>query len=480
MLPVNLTPYGAASKPCSEAASPPIPDASSMKLPPVRRSLPYTRDTYQSLPASARTPELDFLLLGKIPGGRQGAVGADAGIGWEFEEVFAGCLQHGELDALAFLWAESARDPHVSLLNLTLDKLDAATAHALSAQADTHDGLRFNLYPVEIDASAVDSLSALIRRGRVPELKLRGAGSGDEALPRVAAAAAGACHALTLITARFDERAADVFGAALAGSTSLKKLTLYRCDLGTSRGSAFIEGMQKNRSVAYLKIWDVPLMTGPMPSCAALLAKNTTLQQLEMTCRVDQAIDLNAVFVSAAAHPSLRSLALLCPESEPVLDDLSGLLHLLRSHCSLHTLKVDIVLKHDADYMRVAEALKGNTLITEFALKRYALKNAGVAPLVDDTLARNRAIASGELARKAGYAFDPEGRQANGMTDAGSVIADHLLRHSSSLAEFVDTMAAVELSIRELETAVPTVSSPAAQQGAAATSDSSLPNPSLS
>jgi hypothetical protein len=64
-------------------------------------------------------------------------------------------------------------------------------------------------------------------------------------------------------------------------------------------------------------------------------------------------------------------------------------------------------------------------------------------------LARNRALVNDQFLQNAGWAFDPLQRH-NGLSDVGTVIARHMLENTSSLGEFADTMAVVELSMKEL------------------------------
>ncbi len=460
--------------------APSIPATSSVIPPWAKGNLPHSRESYEKLSLAARTPELDFLILGKVPGGKQGDTGSAPEIGWEFEEVFTYCLKHGELNALDFLWRESGRDANHSVINLTLDNPDAPTVLALDEHCRAYPGLRLHLYVMGAGDTASASLSKLIAHGKVSHLKLHGAKMHADVAAGLAAAMARAGNSLTLIGVRFDEEGAWEFGKSLVDSNALKKLALFKCDFGASQGLPFIQGMQKNRSIVDLKVFEVAVANEVEKDYGALLTKNSTLERLDITGNGREPVDMSSVISCAVGHPSLRTLELRNLETETIIGDVSGLIELVRRGRHLFSLKIDAVFAVDADYVRLTDAIKESTSLQEFSLKRYAMKDSAVAKFIHDTLARNRALSNGEILRQAGYAFDPDCIQANGISDAGSVIARHVLANSSSLAEFANTMAVVELSIRQIEKSGSIMQSPAAQGTAPDTPDRIPTTPSLS
>ena len=442
-------------------------------LPPVAGVLPYATEDYLALPAEQRSPALDFLILGKIPGGRLTHSDAAAELPWEFEEAFMHCLNAGEQEAIEFLWRESARDPDNSKIQLTLERPDAIPIDMLEQQCRTHGGLRLNLYLLQTDAMVASAVSRWIAQGKVNDLKLHGASMQADALAGITRAIGQVNQSVSFIGVKFDAQAETAMSDSLAHSASLKKLTMYQCAFGASHGLQFVEGMKNNQSILELKLFDVPLGTQGSGGPGAIIAGNVTLKRLDVTGTGGRPVDMNEILVGASRNHSLRMLEVRNLDRETVLEDPSALMLLIRRNRSLQSLKVDAILPTQNDYQRLADALIQNTALLEFSLKRYAKFNAGARKAINDALARNRAKQSSEFLRDAGKVFDPEGTLSNGMSDVGAVISRYVLDNSPSLSVFAETMAVVELAIRELERQ-PSATSAASSSGDVAAAERSV------
>ncbi len=420
-------------------------------LPPVAGVLPYATADYLALPAEQRSPALDFLILGKIPGGRLTHSDAAAELPWEFEEALFHCLKSGEQEAVEFLWRESARDPDSSVIQLTIEHPDPTLIDTLEQQCRAHGGLRLKLYLFQADAMVAAAISRWIAQGKVDDLKLHGASMQADALAGITRAIGQVNQSVSFIGVKFDAQADSAMGDALAHSVSLKKLTMYQCAFGASHGLQFVEGMKNNQSILELKLFDVPLGTQGSGGLGAIIAGNATLERLDVTGTGRRPVDMNDMLVGASRNHALRMLEVRNLENETVLEDPSALMLLIHSNRSLRSLKVDAILPSQNDYQRLADALIQNTALLEFSLKRYAKFNAGARKAINDALARNRAKQNSEFLRDAGKVFDPEGTLSNGMSDVGAVISRYVLDNSPSLSVFAETMAFVEVAIRELE-----------------------------
>ncbi len=434
----------------------PAPVPRTPMLPPIHGPLPVAREDYEKWNERKKSPELDFLILGKIPDGdrqvRISASAQDRFLTIPFEEVFSEvvseCICLGEMDALEFLWRESGRNPDTSTVNVNLPNVNAAMMKALTEHCDAHPGLMVDLVTCEFDRSIILSLAGLLTQGKIGSLNT---------IPRCLAPADlqqlvecfGKLKELNLSHTKFDIHSEKVFAETLLNSTSLKKLTILACDFGASGGMQFVEGMQKNRSIIDLVMQSTPITTTASSGYGAMLAKNTVLQSVTLEANSRRPLDIDSIIIGATSHPSLRSLDAKQWGQEVISVHPSNLYRLLRNNSVLTKLNLDMNLLGFTQYKRLAASLKTNMSITEFSLRDWEEIPAGARKSMEDTLARNRALANRSTLVKAGQAFDPDPLLRNGLSDAGSVIARYVLANSSSLEEFAHTMAGVELSMRE-------------------------------
>lgn len=428
-------------------------EAWEVTLPPITGSLPYTKGTYENLPSAQKTPGLDFLILGKIPGGKRDASMPAEPLSKAFNEVVHECLKRGELNALDFLWRESGRDPNNSTIDLAVYDLDAVTANAICEYCRQHSGLMVKLTPLRVDETAIAPLVSLIALGKVTDLDLYAHTISTQSLARLVSVVGQVKHKLTLFSATFDIHSERALGESLANSPSLKELEICFCDFGVSRGMQFVQGMTKNQSIVSLKMIQTPLPPTLTSGYGVMLAKNTRLEKLIIQNQIPLPADadeihVEAILMAAARNESLKHLNFIHDGEPTELAHPGHLIYLLQKNRTLTELQLNLCLPtHNT--MSLVEALGDNTTLTDFSLNPHSMLDDDLAEAIDEMLARNRALTNDAFLQKAGWAFDPLQRH-NGLSDVGSVIAQHMLQNSASLEAFADTMAVVELSMKEL------------------------------
>ncbi len=435
----------------------PAPVPNTPMLPPIHGALPVAREDYEKWDESKKSPGLDFLILGKMPGSdRQQTVGAGSTEPTQtipledvISDIVSECIQWGELDALEFFWRESGIDPETSVVAVSLVVPNATNMKALAEHCHAHPGLKVNLVTLtDLEPSVVADLTRLIGQGKVVSLATSVSQLSSSELSQLAESF-GKLEALVLHTASFDIHSEKVFAESLLNSASLKKLTLNICDFGASGGVQFVEGMQKNQSITHLSMAFTPNATMAFKGYGAILAKNTALQSVEIMSDSRQPANIDSIIIGANSHPSLQSLKVMEPLSIQDIQYPVNLNRLLQNNHVLTRLDLSARLTELDQYKDLAAAFKTNVSITEFFWGDWEEIPADARKSMEDTLARNRALVDRSTLVKAGEAFDPDPLLRNGLSDAGSVIARYVLANSSSLEEFAHTMAGVELSMRE-------------------------------
>lgn len=429
------------------------PEAREVTLPPIKGSLPYTKSAYENLPSEEKIPGLDFLILGKIPDGKQEASMPAQPLSKTFNKVVHECLKRGELNALDFLWRESGRDPNNSTIDLAVYDLDAATANAICEHCRQHSGLTVKLTPLRVDETAIAPLVSLIAQGKVTDLDLYANVMSSESLAQLASVVGQVKHKLIIFSATFDIHSERALGESLANSPCLKELEICFCDFGVSRGMQFVEGMTKNKSIVNLKMIQTPLLPTMNSGYGVMLSKNTRLEklliqnQMPLPADIDE-IQIEGILMAAAKNKSLQHLSVINGGDPLEIPHPGHLSYLLETNRTLTELKLSLSLPSRYTSSLIG-AIRENTTLTDFSLSPQLTLDDALAEAIDEMLARNRALVNDQFLQNAGWAFDPLERQ-NGLSDVGSVIARYMLQNSSSLGEFADTMAVVELSMKEL------------------------------
>ncbi len=455
-------------------------DASSASLPPLRRPLPYTKADYEALPPGRKSSALDFLILGKVPPRPVSSAPGRAGPG---ALTVSQCIERGEVDALKFLWERWGVDPNGEVCGARISQLDLTIAQALIELCDAYPGLQLSLAVSDVDACAATALSTLITQGKVRNLSL-GPDFGDPpieaaALARLAPMLGYVTHSLRLECVSLEADSESALSQALANSSRLKVLELRNVEFKSSCGAWFVDAMKSNRSIVDLTVCKTSMPGSHSSGYPAIFAQNTTIENLEIYYDLvpgfNNVTDMASLLSGMVGNHSLRSLTIRNASPFAALQDLSCLQHLLEKNSTLTTLCVSVTLSSREAYLAVADSLRKNTALTTFNLDIPDFKVRDVWLSFEETLARNRQLLNTEKMRAAGMAFDPDNRKD--FSDVGMHLAKHILANSATRAEFAETMAAVELSVRELDrqaalsasttTAAPTVTTQTA--GASAT-----------
>lgn len=441
--PSTTTSSGAAEPVAPESTSAAF--ASGPELPPVMGSLPYARQDYEQLPEHEKTPELDFLILGKIPGGKQNPTDPPLPSNRDFERTVMHCLIAGETEALNFLWRESGRDPAKTTVDLTSMSMDRDTVAALVKHGNDQKNLKVDLGLRGHHADVIEEIAMLVAEGKVNRLLLSGLPA--ERMEQLAPIVGKIGNALSLHNIPMSVRCEQAFAEALRQSESLATLGLIQCSFGDSQGKYFIEGMRKNHSITELEVTNTPLPTTSESGYRALLADNPILQKLTVVQWGLQPLpDIDAILSGLLSNQALRTLHVQA--SGYTQENPQKLCNLLEKNRTLTRLSFPAGLNSDKAYQAVTASLAKNTSLTTFIVHDASPSAYDFETVVDDLMSRNRALANDpSYLQKAGRGFDPSGN--SGMADPAVLIAQHAFLLSSSRHEFETIMAEAELSIRE-------------------------------
>ncbi len=449
MIPSN-PPTTTSSAPVEPPSAPEVISAAtarSSELPPVKGSLPYTKQDYEQLPPYEKTPALDFLILGKIPGGKYQA--ADSYPLWdqEFNSTVLYCLHRGETAALDFLWRESGRDPAKTLLDLTRMSMDNETVATLVQHGSNHRSLKLDLSLRGQHADVMSEVSRLIAEGHVNSLLLDTL-SADQ-LEAMAPILGKVGAQLFIYNSPISDRCEQEFAESLGKSSHLAALTLGHCGFGDSQGKHFVEGLRKNRSIIMLQMSGTPLLTTPESGYRTLLTDNPTLQTLTVIKGLlDPQPDIDAIISGLMNNHALRELRVRA--SGYVQDNPEKLCRLLETNRTLKELVLTTGLQSDEAFKAVTVSLAKNTSLITFAVKDAGALSDDLLDTIEDLMARNEALANDpSYLQKAGRAFDPSG--TSGLGDPAALIAQHAFALSPTRSEFEAVMTEVELSLREQE-----------------------------
>lgn len=441
------------AEPPAVSGSIPADLANNPTLPPVKGSLPYSRQEYEQLPDEDKTPELDFLILGKIPGGRQSPSDPPLPYDMDFNDTVVYCLIGGETEALDFLWRESGRDPGKIPVDLTSMSMDRDTVTALVKHCADQPNLKVDLCLRGQNADVIDEVSRLAAEGKVNRLLLFDLPA--DGLERLASVAGKVRDELqvyntpfgnnTLISTRCEQELAEAF----RDSKSLATVRLAQCSFGESQGKYFIQGMRENNSITELEMNNTPLPTTSDSGYRTLLDGNKTLRKLTVLHGVRQPLpDIDVIITGLLNNDTLSELQIRA--SGHVQVNLKNVCQLLENNRALTTLSFPANLAADEAFKALAASLAKNTSLTTFSVGDAWPSTYDFASVVNDLIDRNRALASDtSYLQKAGRAFDPSG--TSGIADPGALIAQEIFRLSSNRNEFETIMTEVELSIREQE-----------------------------
>ena len=425
----------------------------SPELPPVKGSLPYSKQDYEQLPQYEKTPELDFLILGKIPGGKQNPADPPLPVNRDFEQTVMYCLIGGETEALNFLWRESGRDPAKTTVDLTQMSMDRDTVAALVKHCGDQPHLKVDLRWFGQNVGVMDDVSRLVAEGKVNRLLL--CDPSADGLEQFASVAGKIGNELCIYHTPFSHntpisvRCEQALAEAFRQSETLRTISLVQCIFGESQGKYFIEGIHQSKSITELEMINTPLPTTPDSGYGALLDGNPTLRKLVVVQSGFQPLpDIDAIVSGLMNNHALQVLNVQV--SGYTQENPQKLCTLLEKNRTLTRLCFPLGLNSDEAYQAVTASLSKNTSLTTFIVIDASSSAVDFETVVNDLMSRNRALANDpSYLQKAGRGFDPSGN--SGMGDPAALIAQHAFTLSSSRREFETIMAEAELSLREQE-----------------------------
>ncbi len=443
---VNTTTSTPAAHPATPEATPAHPPQNPL-LPPVKGSLPYTRDVYEGLPSDEKTPELDFLILGKIPGGKQNPSEAPAPVHPDFEHTVQCCLVAGETEALNFLWRESGRDPGKTTVNLSTMVMDKEAVNALVKHCADQKGLTVDLSLRPDDVDVIREVSALIAEGKVNSLWLYELSAGQ--LEQLAPVLGAVGAELAICSSEISERCEQQLAQSLALSGSLRTLGLLNCDFGDAQGKHFVAGMLNNHTIANLEMSETDLPTVPDGGYGRLLSGNPALRTLKIVQGIlNPEIDIDALISGASNNHVLETLRVQAPACK--LKNPEKLCGLLETNRTLTALVLPVGFMSKESYTAVMASVMKNISLTTFDIIDTQVSEEDFTVAVDGLMSRNRALANDRnYLQKAGGAFDPH--RMSGLSDPGVLIAGQIFTNSWSRQQFETILTETELSLRELE-----------------------------
>ncbi len=428
--------------------------------PTVHGPLPYTEREY--LRQFDESPAMDFLILGSLPV-RRTFDGSDrtSSDRLKFSAVASECIRLGEWDALRQLAEETGVDLNKLVLHVDEENLTQAHAQKLYEACSIYPGMQFDLKLYDAEPETVRPLSNLIAWGKVRDLNIMRTHSSVEMpagfLLPVAGQITGELK-LRGVALNADDEA--ILAESLANSTSLVSCKLDSVEFKDGQGALLVDGLKRNCSISDLElksmIYPRSILSTGYP---LLLSHNTHLENLRIgyapLLRDHIHDELTALFAAAKENKTLHRLEVSSNSSGTLLDT-AILNNLLEKNSSLTELQLNFLICFE-DVKSLAESLKKNRSLTKLSIPEHQITDAynydddiieDLHRSIQETLARNRRINSAEMMRAAGMAFDPDG--TTGFTDPGSVIARHILANAPTVEAFADTMAAIELSMKEL------------------------------
>ncbi len=446
--------------------------AAASSMPPVRGPLPYTKAEYDNLLVIEKTPGLNFLILGEFQdSGDRGSQ--------EFRERVSGvvseCIYRGEWEALKYFSEKTGIDLNKYVLRQHKAKFEQAHTMNLAEACSIFPGMKYELTWIDGEREAAAHWLSLVKNGNVESVYIGAHGPVEVSGAFLFPVVGKLTGTLVLNDIQINAEEEVILAESVANSTSLNLLCLMNVQFGNGQGALLVEAMKQNHSVTKFFVNYTPLPpASPVSGYPPVLAHNTRLESLKISFSrlSDEAAtnEVDALLAGVKESKSLRNVSVHCLING-FLDDLPSLNRLLEANTELESLELGFDFQNDAPYQSIAKSLEKNTHLIEFSVGSEWNRPLSFRKSVQATLDRNRAIVDMEKMRIAGMAFDPDGTMS--FADSGSVIARYILQNSSTIEEFADTMAAVELSMKELGKQVMNTPTPAfASGGIALTTDS--------
>ncbi|MBK4737232.1 leucine-rich repeat domain-containing protein [Noviherbaspirillum pedocola] len=442
----STRPPGPANVQTADNAVPPQQPSQRMQ-PPRKGALPYTREEYRALPTEQKNAALDFIIEGIIPGMEPDGNEGDVQI--PMQAIVKWCIEHGEDTALEFLFRESGTTREFQFEG-TLNRRAVAL---LRPALQSNPQVRLAFCSLNLEEDAALDLAELIGDGRVTKLEMQCANLGSKAICLIADALRSNTTVTKLVLYdcnTLNEDVAKMLGEALAKNTGIVGLELSRCDFGPRGWSFLLDALEANRHVKDLKLMFCSIASGEPAACLGRwLASTTTLKSFLIWTDAFDRIARD-VLDGLGRNRSIEKAEI----------DANDLVYEHTGQALCDCIARNTVMK-ELDFVTFIPLNMPNTLVHNTSLLRLSpnlLNLSSPNPFVVEedgvvarTMQRNAALVEGSLLRRAASVFTEQPSTSASWLPEGpsDVLAEHILKLEHSILDFANTMAHVELAVKE-------------------------------
>ena len=435
---------------------------------------------------------LDYMLFGRYPEGPFSG-GMKNGTGEEkIACLISKLIQHGQYTALSELLQECDA---LYFLNIQAHSFSPTLfSQFLRTVSESQPDLRQLMFfvpasiglPTPFSEKAVSIIDFILRSPTLERFNITGV--DDRFSPQILEAIAIVGNAKS-IDFRFRHKLSDTTGESLrqiiSGCAKLQSVCLKDVGLSANKSAEIFHALRNCSQLTELSFSKCQLEGKEvLQEFQSLLQHSKTLEHFKCIdwfskqnneTPTSNGERLNAFNLAIAANRSLKSLSLGSLFMEGRNDNIAPLLHAVQAQSTIQSLEFD---RHDfinsnaesivdglellADHVeknrRIIQIKSLDTSHVDRPVEEYHLLStveqrcATAAKLLKDRLARNSAIASGNLARIFSQAFFPSPGApvgSNHIGDPGLHLTEHILRLSPDLSNFGNAMVEIALTVDE-------------------------------
>lgn len=449
-------------------------------------------DAFEDEISNAEKGYLDYMLFGRYPEGPfSRSMESDKG-NEKIACLISKLIEHGQYTALNELLQEC---DSLYYLNIQAHSFSPNLfSRFLQTVSESQPNLRQLMFvvpasiglPTHFSEKAVSIINFILRSPQLERFNI--VGLDDQFSPKILEAIATVGNAKS-IDFRFRHKLSDTAGESLrqliSGCAKLQSVCLKEVGLSTHKSAEIFHALRNCPQLTELSFskWQLEEKEA-LQEFQSLLQYSSTLEHF--TCvdwfsrqpnesLISYGERLNAFNLAIAANRSLKSLSLgpLFPEGRN--DNIAPLLDAAQAQSNIQSLEFDRFDFIDIDAESIVDGLelladhveKNRRIIQIKGLDtshvdrpaeqyRFLLtveqRCATAAKLLKDRLARNSAIASGDMVRIFSKAFFPSPGAlvgSNHIGDPGLHLTDHILRLSPDLSSFGNAMVEIALTVDE-------------------------------
>jgi hypothetical protein len=463
-----------------------------VQLPTIQTPLPYTAKEFEQLDddiSNAEKTYLEYMLLGQYPEG-------------PFFDDLKPCEQHKAMDSLVNKLIDNGQftalnellhecDPLYSLNIKPYSFSPDLFSHFLRTISETQPDLRQLMFVVPMSIGLPSDFSEkaetisdfILRSHRIDKFNI--VGVDNRFSPKILDAITTVGNA-TSIDFHFREKLSDVAGEKLRQMISrcgnLQSVYLKGPRLSEEKSAEILHALRNCPKLTELSFSKWPLEGGKTwGELQLLIQQSTTLENFKCSDWFSKQSDvsttnyterLDAFSLGIAANKSLKSLSLGPLLTMDRYDYIVSLIRALQKQPTIESLEFGgedfSAIDGKEGLELLADLVEKNQRIIEIKgldtsrvscpdnlyrfISSLERQCATAEKLLGDRLARNRAIASGNLAWTFRQAFFPSPGApvgSNHIGDPGLYLAEHILRLSPDLPSFEKEMVEIALTIDE-------------------------------